>query len=86
MEFSSIFLRLNDELTDMGPRRSMAAPLDHRLDIFFFSLENCGHRSVGKIPNPPGNVIFSSFPLGVVAEVYALDNPLNDQLGARFSH
>jgi len=85
-EFSSIFFRLNDELTDMGLRRSMAAPLDHRLDIFFFSLENCGDRPVGQITNPPSNVIFLSFPLGVVAKVYTLDNPLNDQLGARFSH
>ncbi len=86
LEFSPVFLRLSDKLRDMGSRRSMAAPLDHSLDVFFFPLENCGHRSVCKIPNPPVHAIFSSFLLGVIPEIHTLDNPFNDQLESRFSH
>jgi len=86
LEFSSVLLRLSDKLSDMGSRRSMAAPLDHSLDVFFFPLENYSHRSVCKIPNPPVHAIFSSFLLGVIPEVHPLDNPFHDQLDSRFSH
>jgi hypothetical protein len=86
LEFSPVFLGLSDELRDMGSRGSMAAPLDHSLEVFFFSLENYTHRSVCKIPNPAVHTIFSSFPLGVIPEIYPLNNPFNNQFDSRFSH
>jgi hypothetical protein len=64
----------------------MTAPLDHRLDVLFLSLKQCGHRSIGKIANPPGKAVFASFPLGIIPEVHTLNNPLDDQPGTRLSH
>jgi hypothetical protein len=86
LKFSQVLLGLSDELSNPGARRSMAAPLNHRLDVLFFSLEECGHRSIGKIANPPGNSVFTSFPLGIIPEAHTLNNPFDDQLGARLSH
>jgi len=58
LEFSPVFLGLSNKLRDMGPRRSITAPLDRGLDVFFFSLENCSHRPVCQIPNPAVDAIF----------------------------
>ena len=86
LKFPLVLLGLNDDPRNTGARRSLTAPLDHRLDVSFFSLEQCGHRSIGKIANPPGNSVFSSFPLGIIAEAHTLNNPFDDQLGTRLSH
>ncbi len=86
MEFSPVFLGLSNELRDMRSWRSMTTPLDHGFDVFFFPLENCGHGSVCKIPNPSGDAIFPSFPLGVIPEINPLNNSFDNQLDSRFSH
>jgi hypothetical protein len=86
LEFSPVFLGLSNKLRDMGSRRSVTAPLDHGFDVFFFSLEDCSHRSVCKIPNPAVDAIFSSFLLGVIPEINPLNNPFDNQLDSRFSH
>jgi hypothetical protein len=86
LKFSSVFFRLNNQLGDLGGRRPVVAPLNHSFDLFFFPLENGTHGSVGKIAHPAGQVSFLSFALGIIAEVHALNNSFNDQLGSRFGH
>ena len=86
LNFPPVLFRLNDQLRNLGGRRTLAAPKDQGLHVLFFALKNRRHRPIWKIADPSRDVGSQSFPPGIIAEIHPLDNPFDEQFGSHFGH